>query len=49
VDCGIDTAGALLGIVLLYAGRRLHASNSNKKRSRSGVNYPGSGFWRGDG
>jgi VanZ family protein len=23
VDCGIDTAGALLGMVLLYAGRRL--------------------------
>jgi VanZ family protein len=29
VDCGIDTAGALLGMVLLYAGRRLHARNSN--------------------
>jgi VanZ family protein len=28
VDCGIDTAGALLGMILLYAGRRLHASNS---------------------
>jgi VanZ family protein len=27
-DCGIDTFGALLGIVLLYAGRRLHATNS---------------------
>jgi VanZ family protein len=32
VDCGIDTAGALLGMVLLYAGRRLHASNSNKEK-----------------
>ena len=29
VDCGIDTAGALLGLVLLYVGRHLHASNSN--------------------
>jgi len=28
VDCGIDTAGALLGMVLLYAGRRLHARNN---------------------
>jgi VanZ family protein len=28
VDCGIDTAGALLGLVLLYAGRRIHAGNS---------------------
>jgi VanZ family protein len=31
-DCGIDTAGALLGIVLLYGGRRLHASSSNKEK-----------------
>jgi VanZ family protein len=29
VDCGIDTAGALFGMVLLYGGRRLHASKSN--------------------
>ena len=28
VDCGIDTVGVLLGIVLLYGGRRLHASKS---------------------
>jgi VanZ family protein len=28
VDCGIDTAGALLGLGLLYAGRRLQARNS---------------------
>jgi VanZ family protein len=27
VDCGIDTAGALFGMALLYGGRRLHASN----------------------
>jgi len=27
-DCGLDTAGALLGIVLLYADRRLHGRNS---------------------
>jgi len=30
VDCGIDTAGALIGMVLFYAGTRLHASNSNR-------------------
>ena len=30
VDCGIDTAGALLGLVLLYGGRRLQASHSSK-------------------
>ena len=24
-DCGIDTAGALLGLILLYLGRRSHA------------------------
>jgi VanZ family protein len=29
VDCGIDTAGALLGLILLYAGRRLQASHSS--------------------
>ena len=28
-DCGLDTFGALLGMVLLYAGRRLQASKSN--------------------
>jgi VanZ family protein len=28
-DCGIDTAGALSGMVLLYAGRRLQASHSS--------------------
>ncbi len=28
VDCGIDTAGALLALVLLYGGKRLYASNS---------------------
>ena len=28
-DCGIDTAGALLGMVLLYGGRRLQASHSS--------------------
>jgi VanZ family protein len=27
-DCGIDTVGALLGLVLLYGGRRLHGRNS---------------------
>ncbi len=30
VDCDIDTGGALLGMVLFYAGTRLHASNSNR-------------------
>ncbi len=29
VDCGIDTVGALLGIVLFYVCTRLHASDSN--------------------
>jgi len=28
-DCGIDTAGALLGMVLLYAGRGLHRLRKN--------------------
>jgi VanZ family protein len=28
VDCGIDTAGAFGGMVLLYGARRFHASNS---------------------
>ena len=28
VDSGIDTAGALLALVLLYGGKRLYASNS---------------------
>jgi VanZ family protein len=32
VDCGIDTAGAFLGMVLLYRSRRLHASNSDKEK-----------------
>jgi VanZ family protein len=31
-DCGIDTAGVLLGMVLLYAGRRLQARKSNKEK-----------------
>jgi len=30
VDCGIDTAGALLGMVVFYAGTRPHASKSNR-------------------
>ncbi|MGD0458715.1 MAG: VanZ family protein [Terriglobia bacterium] len=30
VDSGIDTAGALLGMVLLYGGRRLQASHSSR-------------------
>ena len=46
VDSGIDTAGALLAMILLYGGRRLHANQ--KKKTRSGVNCPGTGFWRGD-
>jgi len=29
VDCGIDTAGALLGLILLYGGRRLQASHGS--------------------
>ena len=29
-DCGIDTFGALLGMVLLYAGRRLQGFLSNR-------------------
>jgi VanZ family protein len=29
VDCAIDTAGALLALVLLYGGRRLQASHSS--------------------
>ena len=29
VDCGIDTSGAFLALVLLYGGKRLYASNSN--------------------
>jgi VanZ family protein len=28
LDCGFDTAGALLGLVLLYGGRRLQGRNS---------------------
>ena len=28
-DCGIDTFGAIVGMLLLYAGRHLHASNNN--------------------
>jgi VanZ family protein len=30
VDSGIDTAAVLLGLALLYGGRRLQASNSSK-------------------
>lgn len=33
VDCGIDTGGALLGMVLLYASRHLHAANGKISRS----------------
>jgi VanZ family protein len=29
VDCGIDTAGALLGLILFYGSRRLQASHSS--------------------
>ena len=35
VDCGIDTAGALLGLVLLYVGKRIQASNSHKEKIAS--------------
>jgi VanZ family protein len=29
VDCGIDTGAALLGMIFLYAARRLQGSNSD--------------------
>ena len=34
-DCGIDTAGALLGMVFLFGIRRLQASSSNAAASES--------------
>jgi VanZ family protein len=44
VDSGIDTTGALLGMVLLYAGRRLQAShisiaaeNESKAETKKGA------------
>ena len=33
-DCGIDTAGALLGMILLYGGRRLQGSHMRQSRTQ---------------
>jgi VanZ family protein len=40
VDCGIDTAGALLGLVLLYGGRRLQASQSSIAAENESMDRP---------
>ena len=37
VDCGIDTAGALIGLVLLYPGRGRHASNIAAEEVKKGT------------